>query len=630
MHPAQASSWQRAGRALLIVIGLTQGMVSVALSQASTFTVGSTLFNAQACAQERGLCAYTGSRTVAYGAAGKYAVRTVNGPVACNNQIFGDPIVGTYKSCFLAAAAPPPPSTAISRTDAARLLVQASYGPTLAEINSVVAAGSAEVWITRQFNTAPMDSHWNYVMVRHGPIGCTVCDSGYINATMESFWTQAVRGPDQLRQRTVLALSELFVVSTVNSAIEADPDAHASYLDMLSRHAFGNFRTLLEQVSTHPAMGKYLSHLHNEKEDPVTGRIPDENYAREVMQLFTIGLWQLNPDGSRRKTASGADIPTFEQADVMGLAKVFTGWSWGGNDKSVELWEGWRGRPYNLQMQNYPAFHSSSEKRFLGTVVPAGTSGEHSLKVALDTLFNHPNVGPFIGSQLIKRFVTSNPSPAYIARVSQAFNNTGGVRGDMKAVIRAVLMDPEARDNARLADPQWGKLREPMVRFANWMRAFDAKTPARGYLYAIWNLEDPVSSIGQNPMRAPSVFNWYRPSYAPPGEVMRRGLVAPEFQITHETTATGYANFITHTVDRGYGWNDTSVRAAYTTELALAANPSALLDHLNLLLTAGRMSTATRNTILTAVNALPASNARGRVITAVSLVMLSPDYIVQK
>ena len=498
----------------------------------------------------------------------------------------------------------------------------------MTEIDSVAASG-AEAWVTQQFATPPMDTHWAYVMERKGPIGCTVCNAQYINATMESFWTQAVRGPDQLRQRTVLALSELFVVSTVNSPVDIHADAHASYLDMLSRNAFGNFRTLLEQVSTHPTMAHYLSHMRNQKEDPTTGRIPDENYAREVMQLFSIGLWQLNADGTRKLDGSGRPIPTYGQDDVMGLAKVFTGWSWNGPDKSGSRWEGWIGKNWKDQLQNYPDHHSQSEKRFLGTVVPAGTSGEQSMKVAMDTLFNHPNVGPFIGSQLIKRFVTSNPSPAYVGRVSAAFNNNGGgVRGDMKAVLRAVLLDPEARSAAQLADPNWGKLREPLVRFGNWMRAFNASA-ANGY-YSIWNLEDPVSSIGQNPLRAPSVFNWFRPGYAPPGEILRKGLVAPEFQITHETTTTGYANFVTHTVERGHGWNSSAIKANYAPEVALANNPAALMDRLNLLLTAGRMSTTTRQTILDAVTAMPATKPEARVHTAVALTMLSPDFIVQK
>ncbi len=521
-----------------------------------------------------------------------------------------------------------PPTVAVPKPAAARLLVQATYGPNMTEIDRAAAQGPA-AWVEQQFATPPMDTHWAYVMVRKGPIGCTVCNAQYINATMESFWTQTVRGPDQLRQRLVLALSEIFVVSTVNSAVEIQQDAHASYLDMLSRNAFGNYRQLLEQVSTHPTMAHYLSHMQNEKEDPVSGRLPDENYAREVMQLFSIGLWMLNEDGSRKKDSAGKDIPSYNQNDVMGMAKVFTGWSWYGPDKSDGRWYGWEGIDWRNQLQNYPQFHSTSEKRFLGTVVPAGTSGTDSLKRALDALFKHPNTGPFIGRQLIQRFVTSNPSPAYVARVARAFANNGaGVRGDMRAVMRAVLLDAEARDEARAGTADWGKLREPMVRFGTWMRAFDAKAP-NGH-YSIWNLEDPVSSIGQNPLRAPSVFNWFRPGYAPPGDVLNRGLVAPEFQITHETTVTGYANFIVGVVPNGFGWGDSNIRANYSNELALAGNPPALLDRLNLLLLAGRMSSTTRSTILTAVNAVPAANTTQRVHTAVALTMLSPDFIAQK
>jgi uncharacterized protein (DUF1800 family) len=473
-----------------------------------------------------------------------------------------------------------------------------------------------------------MDRHWDYV-ARKGPPGCNPCDSGYINAVMESFWHQAVKSPDQLRQRVVLALSEIFVVSAVNSSIETIAGAHASYLDMLSRNAFGNFRQLIEDVSRHPAMGVYLSHMGNEKEDPASGRLPDENYAREVMQLFTIGLWQLNEDGTRKKDANQRDIPTFGNADVMGLAKVFTGWNWGGPDASFERWKGWKGYTFDLPMQVYPDYHSSSEKRFLGTSIPPGTPGTQSMKLAMDTLANHPNVGPFVALRLIQRLVTSNPSPAYVARVARTFNNNGsGVRGDMKAVVRAILLDSEARDPARVGDPTFGKLREPMVRFANWMRAFDARAQ-NGY-YRIWNLEDPVKSLGQNPQRAPSVFNWFRPNYAPPGEILNRGLVAPEFQITHETTTTGYANFITYTVPRGHGWNADAILANYGAELALAGNPTALVDRLNLVLVAGRMSAPTRDSIVAAVTAVPATQATTRVHVAVALTMLSPDYIVQK
>lgn len=525
------------------------------------------------------------------------------------------------------AVATPAPVT-MTPSEASRFLAQATYGPTMVDINRVAGTGAA-AWIDEQFNTPPMDSHWQYAMVRRGPPGCTVCDANHINAVMESFWLQAVRGPDQLRQRTVFALSQIFVISNVNSSIDGVVGAHASYLDMLSRNAFGNFRQLLEQVATHPAMGHYLSHFRNEREDPVTGRIPDENFAREVMQLFSIGLWQLNPDGSRQRDANGNFIPTYGQADVSGLARVFTGWSWGGSDRDIDRWHGWRGESWQDPMQNYPGFHSRSEKRFLGVTIPENTSGEQSLRIALDTLFHHRNVGPFIGRQLIQRLVTSNPSPAYVGRVAAAFNNNGqGVRGDMRAVLRAVLLDPEARDPNVASGVNWGKLREPMVRFGHWMRAFDARS-SQG-TYRIWNLEDNVSSLGQNPLRAPSVFNWFRPDYAPPGQVLNQGLVAPEFQITHETTVTGYANFVAMTVERGHGWNDTAIVANYAPEALLASNPAALMDRLNLLLTAGRMTPDTRQIIIDAINEVPASEPGRRVHMAVALTLVSPDYIVQK
>jgi uncharacterized protein (DUF1800 family) len=517
-------------------------------------------------------------------------------------------------------------ATSMPQTEAARFLTQATYGPSMAEIRSVAGTGLV-AWLDQQFNTPSMDSHWEYAVVRKGPPGCTVCDSEYFNAVMESFWLQAVRGPDQLRQRTVLALSEIFVISETTLG---GKDPFASYLDMLSRNAFGNFRQLLEQVSTHPAMGHYLSHIRNEKEDPATGRIPDENYAREVMQLFSIGLWELNQDGTRRRDSSGNFIPTYVQADVSGLARVFTGWSWNGPDTSYGRWRGWTdGENWREQMQNYPDFHSTSEKRFLGVTIAANTSGEQSLRIALDTLFNHPNVGPFIGRQLIQRFVTSNPSPAYVGRVAAAFNNNGqSVRGDMRAVLRAVLLDFEARDPNTSNQANWGKLREPMVRYGTWMRAFDAR-PADG-VYRIWNLEDNVGSLGQNPLRAPSVFNFFRPSYAPPGEVLNQGLVAPEFQITHDTTVTGYANFVANTVERGHGYNDGAIRGNYAAELPLSSNPAALMDRLNLLLTAGRMTPATRQSIINAINEVPVSEAARRVHIAIALTMISPEFIVQK
>jgi uncharacterized protein (DUF1800 family) len=531
-----------------------------------------------------------------------------------------------------------------AKRSAARLLVQATFGPTIAEIDRVSAL-TPSAWVEEQFTKQSLDKHWDYVVVRKGPPGCTAinategCGAKYINAVMESYWLQAARGEDQLRQRLVQALHEFFVVSTVNSSLDIKEDAHASYLDMLSRNAFGNFRTLLEEVSLHPAMGIYLSHMTNEKEDAATGRQPDENYAREIMQLFSIGLWELNQDGSRRKDANGRDIPTYGQTEIRGMAKVFTGWTWGGLDKSdLGQWQYPNGQfwqKYDRLMEPFPQFHSSSPKPIVsGVTIPANTGPRASLRMALDALFNHPNTGPFLGSQLIKRFVTSNPSPAYVSRVSAAFANNGqGVRGDMKAVMRAVLLDQEARDDWRVASPSWGKLREPLVRFGNWLRAFDAKTAGNPLLYRAWNLEDPVSSIGQNPMRAPSVFNWFRPDYAPPGAILNSRLYAPEFQITHETTVTGYTNFVVNLAERGFGYLPERIDPDYSAELALASDPGALVDRLNLLLTGGQMSQANRSLIVQTLATIPVGVGtwqQYRVYTAIALIMASAEFIVQK
>ncbi len=554
------------------------------------------------------------------------------GLAGCGNGSGGDGLNPDRTTPLL----PTPKGGPRNVAEASRFLHQATFGATAATIDGLGEQGFYG-WLTQQFATPPIDSHLAYI-TRGGPVGCATCDSRFINAAMETFWLQAITGPDQLRQRLVFALSQIFVVSAVNSSVEIQPEAHASYLDMLGRLCFGNFRDLVQGVALHPTMGHYLSHLRNQKEDPATGRIPDENFAREVMQLFSIGLWELNDDGTRRRDGHGADIPTYGQAEIGGMAKVFTGWSWGGPDDREERWNGWsigseNTMRWDLPMRSYARYASTSQKTLVrGVTIGAGAGPAESLRIALDTLSDHPNVGPFIGSQLIKRFVTSNPSPAYVARVAQVFANNGqGVRGDMKAVIQAVLMDIEARDETTATSPTWGKLREPMIRFANWMRAFDAR--AQTGKFEIWNLEDPVTSLGQNPMRAPSVFNWYRPDYSPPGAVTNAGLVAPEFQITHETTTTGYANFIVYTVERGHSYNSGNINSSYPNEAALAATPDALLNRLDLLLVAGRLSTATRSLVKGAVESIALTDERAalrRAQVAIALIMVSPDYIVQK
>jgi uncharacterized protein (DUF1800 family) len=372
--------------------------------------------------------------------------------------------------------------------------------------------------------------------------------------------------------------------------------------------------------------------------------VPDENFAREVMQLFTIGLHELNPDGTVKLDARNEPIETYTNEDVTGLAKVFTGWSWGGPDTGDQRFYGSIKDPRRetMPMQPYPQFHSTSEKRFLGVVVPAqsGADPQASLAAALDRLANHPNVGPFIGRQLIQRLVTSNPTPQYVARVAAQFADNGeGTRGDMRAVIRAVLLDEEARDPVAAANPVFGKLREPVLRLAHWIRVFNARSVSNEFL--IGSTDSPGSSLGQSAYRAPSVFNFYRPRYVPPNTpVADAGMVSPEMQITHETSVAGYLNMMRGVVERGVGsGNPRDVRTAYDAELRLADRPDLLVERMNLLLLGGGMSMDLRAQVEQAVGSVQVSStdaARAerarldRVRLAVYLTMASPEYLVQR
>ena len=539
---------------------------------------------------------------------------------------------GVLDSSKAAQARSKPRGGRAGEAEAARLLIQASFGPTDASIASVMSLGTGG-WIEDQF-ALPQTLHRTYIEQAIAAGDPAAPQSAYRDFVMDTFWKQAITGADQLRQRMAFALSQIFVVSQVNGDVSGRPRGLASYLDMLGANAFGNFRTLLEAVTLHPIMGLYLSHLRNQKENPSTGRMPDENYAREVMQLFTIGLYELNTDGSQRLDGSGRPIATYDNADVQGLARVFTGWSWAGPDKSNTRFSGGTPDPDRdiLPMQAYPQYHSTSSKSFLEVTIPANTPAEDSLKIALDRLFNHPNTGPFIARQLIQRFVTSNPSPAYVARVAGAFANNGRrVRGDMKAVIRAMLLDSEARSERSLSQAAWGKLREPVVRLASWARAFGATSVSGNF--TIRNVADPSSALGQNPLRSPSVFNFYRPGYVPPNTaIAAAGLVAPEFQITGENSTAGYLNFMRNVVNAGVG-SGTDVRSSYTQEVAIAGNPDPLVDRVKLLLTANQMTDATRLAIRDAVASIPATATNAtlnRAKLAVYLTLASPEFIVQK
>jgi uncharacterized protein (DUF1800 family) len=527
---------------------------------------------------------------------------------------------------FAPSGPTPAPTAAPSDEQAIRFLAQSTFGATTAEVDRLKRLGYHN-WIEQQFQI-PRTAHLDFVLAAFPiptPEGVTVT----IDPLYRTFWKQAITGPDPLRQRVTYALSQIFVTSAADAALQTAPHTLASYLDTLSTHAFGNYRELLEAVSKHPAMGQYLTSLANRGDN---GRVPDENYAREVMQLFSIGLVELNTDGTP-KLVNGEPVDTYGMDDIRGLARVFTGWGWGntgtpdpvngrfgGNNPSDPLRR-------VIPMQYYAQYHSPLEKQFLGVTIAAGTPGPQALATALDRLHNHPNVGPFLATRLIQHMVTSNPSPAYVGRVAAAFNDNGkGVRGDLKATVRAVLFDPEAV--APATGPNAGKLREPTLRLAQWMRAFGA-TSASGE-FRIGVLDNQLS---QTPMRAPSVFNYFRPGFVPPNTSLAAAdLVAPEFQITHEISVAAYANFIQGVIQNGVG-TGSDVRADYAALNALADNADALVARVNLWLAANTLSTATVASIRDAVNAIPmtAGNARqNRTYLALYLTMTSPEYLVQR
>lgn len=557
--------------------------------------------------------------------------------------------------------APPPPQpqsdVPASRAEAARFLAQASFGPTEADIDRVMSLG-LRGWIDEQL-AMPQVSHraaWEAAdaAVKAANPTSTVGQDGMVN----SFWKQAVAGPDQLRQRVAYALSQIFVISMQDGAVGDNPRAVAAYLDLLGDKGLGNYRDLLEGVALHPMMGVYLSAMRNQKADPRTGRVPDENFAREVMQLFSIGLHELNADGSVRMS-NGAPVETYGAADIAGMARVFTGWSWAcpAWPESSCFYSGAAGgssdpdRSFKA-MLGYAQYHSTEEKKFLGTTIaPQGqASPQASLQAALDTLHRHPNVGPFIGRQLIQRLVTSNPSPQYVAAVAAAFADNGaGVRGDMKAVVKAVLLHPEARQPSDSA----GKLREPVLRLATVLRAFGYRSDTGQYRVGV--TDNPGTQLGQTPMRSPSVFNFYRPGYVPPGtQAAAAGLAVPEMQITHETTVSGYVNYMRDGLAQGIGqyngtvdgvaYNRRDLQPDFSAELALADQPAQLLDRLDAKLMAGAMPAALKAEIQGAIGtiAIPALNAgatnqaqvdaarRTRVNAAVLLTVVSPEFQVQK
>ena len=517
------------------------------------------------------------------------------------------------------AAADTPPS----QVDAARFMSQASFGPRSPEEVEAVRAEGYERWLWKQFN-APAVLHFTYLDWRRlSNSELRVTD----DMAYEAIWLHWLSGEDQLRARVAFALSQILVVSNSSGALRAF--GIASYMDLLNRHAFGNYRDLLREVTLHPTMGYFLNMIGSEKENTQRGIRPNENYAREILQLFSIGLVRLNIDGSIVRDANGAPVPTYDEDVVKGFAQAFTGWSSGMGSKfhdiDVNVEANWF-----TPMKSYPAYHSSGDKLLLDSfVLPAGGSPESDLEAAIDNVFNHPNVGPFIGRQLIQRLVTSNPSPAYVSAVASTFNNNGsGVRGDLRAVVRAILLHPEARDPALGANGRFGKQREPVLRFANFLRGLGARS-ASG-LNDVHELDGSDNSLGQSPMLAPTVFNFFKPDFAQAGPIMDQGLVAPEFQITTETTLVGGLNFFARLINsEGFGNGDTRLRIDYAPLQAMAGDPAALVRHIDLMFFNAQMSDTTRARMTAMLDAIPANDTKRRVKAALILTSASPDHVIQ-
>ena len=558
---------------------------------------------------------------------------------------------------------PPPPAGSRAAIGAsfdtqqstALFLTRATFGPTQSDIQSLTGTSPSD-WVLAEFNK-PATLNLDFVLSELQRTSSCAADGG-INCEVKqiptfSFWINAVRADDQLRQRVAFALSQILVISSREpEALFEVPETVAHYQDVLVRNAFGNYRDLLEEVTYSPAMGDYLTYFQNAKADPSSARMPDENYAREIMQLFSIGLVQLEMDGDI-VLQNGEAIETYTNRDVTELAKVFTGLSFKGGRFFFDYPTLPSDATYS-PMQAYPEWHSDEAKTVLGTTIPAGTGPEESIDLALDALVNHPNTPPFISRQLIQRLVTGNPEPDYIQRVATAFadgaytlpNGTvvgDGRRGDLSATVAAILFDPDAVDPSNRNDAQFGKVREPILRFTHWARTFSANSVTPVNSFPLWNTSDG-GALAQAPYKSPSVFNFYRPGYIAPGtETGAVGLTMPELQLVNANTLSGYSNFMTYFIfglatEQESGADASSFIPNYADELAFASDPEGLVNHLDLLVTYGLSTPETRTQIQSFIERIPLTDPNDpnydgadlRVKMAVLMMMTSPDYLVQR
>ena len=459
----------------------------------------------------------------------------------------------------------------ITKAQAFRILEQATFGPTDDDLKAVQTLGTAK-WIEQQLNASSAydsssDSHQSHLQ-RYKAIAKMAEPSTYSSESdfnnnfhgrtsdyqTAAWFDNVLHGKDQLRQRVAFALSELIVISGSKQRTRFRGDSLASYYDILAKHAFGNFRNLMGEISRSPGMGVFLSHQGNKKFNSSSNTHPDENFARELMQLFSIGLWKMNQDGSMVKDSSGDPIASYTQDDVEELAKVMTGYDIKGNSKFGKTNRG-NGEEWASPMEFNSSHHEYASKTFLGSNIGAegsSNSDPSDLDQALNIIFQHQNVGPHVGRHLITRLITSNPSSAYISRVAEKFNNDGnGNRGNLKEVVRSVLLDPEAREEEYSNVGNFGKPKEPLLALTQFLRAFDVK-PLDGWksrtnatmngVYQFFYLEN---IIGQSPLRSETVFNFFSSDFIPAdSHFISNSMVAPEFQIQSDTVLIKFHNLI--------------------------------------------------------------------------------------
>jgi uncharacterized protein (DUF1800 family) len=525
-----------------------------------------------------------------------------------------------------------PMSAAQTEADMVRLLEQATFGPADASLAHVKAVG-VSAFIEEQLAAAATkypvfpffpfnkpDSCVNATAPPYNADSFCARDNYTLFQLQRQFYMQGAAATDQLRQRVGFALSQLFVISGIEGGLN-QPYGMADYQQMLRDYAFDNFENILTKVTLHPTMGKYLDMANNNK--TTNGVQPNENYAREILQLFSIGLVELNQDGTPILDATAKPVPTYDQSEIDGFANVFTGWSYPPQPGQTARFNN---TPYFFgQMVPFANNHDTSAKQLLGATAPAGLSATADLANALHNIFLHPNVGPFIGQQLIQKLVTGNPTPGYVGRVAAVFNNNGGgVRGDMKAVVRAILSDPEARGDLKI-DPVYGKLREPALYLLNILRGFNGQTDGA-------YMERVGTSLLQPVFYSPSVFNYYPPDYVVPNT----NAFGPEFAIQNTSTALNRINTANTMIFSTLIAPDATVIGATGTSLnmsslqALAADPAQLVAKLDSLLLHGTMSAPMKSAIIAAVNVIPASDTLTRARTAAYLVATSSQYQVQR